>query len=134
MSSLELLTKTREAITNTWHSSRESYININADFMVPNELDNGCDQISSSIQTLNTVSAKLIEKINSFKIKIATSLSDFQSQFDEINKIKHPMVNNQILDEMSNLLSILNEISNGLNFHYKNMVETRMAWNNAMCK
>ena len=44
------------------------------------------------------------------------------------------MVNNQCLDELSGLLGILFEINNTLNFHYKNMVETRMAWNNALCK
>jgi hypothetical protein len=134
LKAMEHLTKTREGISNIWITLREQFVNLNSTFIVPNELDNGCDQIQSSIQQLNEASAKYSEQLNVFKSKISNSLTDFQTQFDELNKNKHPMVSNQILDEMSNLLSILNEISNALNFHYKNMVETRMAWNNAFCK
>ncbi len=134
MNSLDQLTKKREMISKIWNESRESFININSNFVVPNELDNGCDQIASSIQILNSVSGMFNEKLISFKTKIAADLGDFQIQFDELNKIKHPMVSNQALDEMSTLLNILLEINNGLNFHYKNMVETRMAWHNAFCK
>jgi len=51
-----------------------------------------------------------------------------------LTKIKHPMVNNQCLDELSSLAAILAELSNVMNFHFKNMVETKMAQNNAMCR
>jgi hypothetical protein len=134
MNSLDQLTKKREMISKIWNDQRESFNNINSNFIVPNELDNGCDQIASSIQILNSVSGTFKDQLVSFKTKIANDLNDFQTQFDELNKIKHPMVNNQALDEMSTLLNILLEINNGMNFHYKNMVETRMAWNNAFCK
>jgi hypothetical protein len=134
MSSIEQLVKVRESITSTWNSNREGIININSNFIVPNELDNGCDQIEFAINVLNVSSTKLNDQLNLFKSKINSQLIDFQTRYDELNKTKHPMVNNQILDELSNLLLILNEITNVLNFHYKNMVETRMALNNAMCK
>lgn len=134
MISIEQLSKTRANITKVWNTYRESVIHLNADFWVPNELDNGCDQIQTSIKNLNKVSVQLIEKLSLFKSAINNSLIEFQVQFDELNKIKNPMANNQILDEVSNLLNILHELSNTFNFHYKNMVETRMAWNNAFCK
>lgn len=134
MRSIEQLSKIREGITKSWNSFKDPITNINSGFVVPNDIDNGCDQMQSSIQLLNSVSGKITEQIAAFKTKISGDLIEFQNQFDELNKLKNPMVNNQILDEMSNLLSILNEISNVLNFHYKNMVETQMVWHNAFCK
>lgn len=134
MISIEELSKIRNQISKTWYGFRENVVNLNSDYWVPNELDNGCDQILNSMKTLHSVSKKLNEQLVLFKSASATSLSEFQQKFNEISKIKHPMVNNQILDELSNLVSILHELSNAFNFHYKNMVETRMAWNNAFCK
>ncbi len=134
MSSIEELGKLRATITKNWSGYREGITGLNADFWVPNELDNGCDQIQSSMKTLHNVSAKLSDQINLFKNSITQPLTEFQYKFNELNKNKHPMVNNQILDELSNLVNILLELSNVFNFHYKNMVETRMAWNNAFCK
>lgn len=134
MKSIEQLIKVRESISNVWNSYREPFVNANSNFIVPNELDNGCGQMQFSLKSLNAVSKNMAEQLNSFKSGIDASMIDFQHRYDEINKIKHPMVNNQILEEMTSLLNMLNEISNALNFHYKNMVETRMAWNNAFCK
>jgi len=83
---------------------------------------------------LKLASEKINTQLEKFTTNCSTDLESFQTQFDELNKIRHPMVNNQALDELSNLLTILNELSSLLNFHYKNMVESRMAWNNALCK
>lgn len=134
MSQLGDLTKTREAISLKWQNARESTININADFVVPNELDNSCEQIQNAMNQLKLASEKINAQLQNFTTICSTDLESFQTQFDDLNKIRHPMVNNQALDELSNLVTILNELSALLNFHYKNMVESRMAWNNALCK
>lgn len=134
MGQLGDLTKTREAISLKWQNAREATININTDFVVPNELDNSCEQIQNAMAQLKLVSEKINTQLDHFTKNCSADLESFQTQFDELNKIRHPMVNNQALDELSNLLTILNELSSLLNFHYKNMVESRMAWNNALCK
>lgn len=134
MGLIEILNSIRSRITSKWNVYRDPVTQINANFIVPNELEYGCDQMVSSIQILNSVSEKLLMQLSKFNQEIHEDLVEFQTRFDELNKIKNPMVNNQILDETTQLISILNEILNTLNFHYKNMVETRMAWHNAFCK
>ncbi|MBK8451485.1 MAG: hypothetical protein IPO78_11410 [Saprospiraceae bacterium] len=134
LNALSELTKTRELISNKWLIIRESFTTINADFIVPNELDNSCEQMQDAIKALNKTSQSINEQIQSFQNAIKANVESFQSQYSSLSKIKHPMVNNQALDELSNLVIIINEMSNLINFHYKNMVETRMAWNNALCK
>ncbi|MBK9109069.1 MAG: hypothetical protein IPM92_12070 [Saprospiraceae bacterium] len=131
---LEGLSKLRTAISTKWDAKRSLIADKNSDFIVPNELDYGCDQIDVAMKALSEVSGYINREYRGFLEEIRESLNQFQTDYDRLSKIKHPMVNNQCLDELSSLLMILSELNNVNNFHYKNMVETRMAWNNAMCK
>ncbi len=134
MASLDHLSQLQKSIRKQWDVNSSSITNSNTEFVVPNELDNSCEQIQAAMKNLQKVSADLDKSYRIFYQSIQSTLSSFQEKFSELAKIKHPMVNNQCLDELSSLLNILFEINNTLNFHYKNMVETRMAWNNALCK
>ena len=134
LAALDHLSQLQKSIRKQWVASGAAITNSNIDFVVPNELDNSCEQIQASMKSLQKVSADLDKSYQAFYLSIQSTLSVFQEKFSELVKIKHPMVNNQCLDELSGLLGILFEINNTLNFHYKNMVETRMAWNNALCK
>lgn len=131
---LEGLSKLRTSISTKWDAKRSLIADKNSDFIVPNELDFGCDQIDGAMKTLSEVSGYINREYRNFFEEVREPLNQFQTDYDRLSKIKHPMVNNQCLDELSSLLMILSELNNVLNFHYKNMVETRMAWNNAMCK
>lgn len=131
---LEALGKLRTDILAKWESRRSAVADKNSDFIVPNELDFGCDQIDAAMKLLAGVSTSINREYRAFFDEISIPLNQFQTDYDRLSKIKHPMVNNQCLDELSSLASVLLELNNVLNFHYKNMVETRMAWNNAMCK
>ncbi|MBK8956178.1 MAG: hypothetical protein IPM34_11580 [Saprospiraceae bacterium] len=134
LAELEALSKIRQSISVLWDSKRNAIADKNIDFIVPNELDYGCEQIVNSMKVLESVSQDINKEYISFFGSAKDGLNQFQSEYDRLSKIKHPMVNNQCLDELSSLLGVLSELINVINFHYKNMVETRMAWNNAMCK
>lgn len=134
MQSLEALHVLQKQIIDQWNAKRNGIVDVNVDFVVPNELDNSCEQITEMMNKLEKVSQNINQSYQSFLQSIQESLQKFQMDYDALAKIKHPMVNNQCLDELSGLGSILVELVNGMNFHYKNMVESRMAWNNAICK
>lgn len=133
LKSIEELGQIRQTISNAWNAHRDAVTSINAEFVVPNELDNSCEQIEAAMNQLQKTSGLLQEKLRQFRDPVSPSLDQFQKMFDFLMQNRNPMVSNQVLDELSNLMVILNEIANLMNFHYKNMVETRMAWNNALC-
>jgi len=132
--SLEALHQLQTQISQAWVKHRASIVEVNAEFLVPNELENSCEQITQSMESLSKVSVELNKAYQGFYITSKEHLTQFQQSYDELTKIKHPMVNNQCLDELSSLAAILAELSNVMNFHFKNMVETKMAQNNAMCR
>lgn len=131
---LEELALLRSSIVSLWEGSKVKQIGVNIDFIVPNELNNSCEQIQESINELNSAALRFNANYGEFYGSAKISISQFQDLFSMLNKLKHPMVNNQCLDELSNVMSILMELNSMLNYQYKNMVESRMALNNAMCK
>lgn len=131
---LDLLNKLQYNIQGIWGLHRDKIGAPNIDFVVPNELNNSCEQIQESILELNKTASGINAAYASFYSSAKPEISRFQELFNSLNKIKNPMVNNQCLDELSNVATILLELNGILNFQYKNMVETRMAFNNALCK
>lgn len=131
---LDLLNKFQYNIQGIWGAHRDHIAAANIDFVVPNELNNSCEQIQESILELNKTSSGINAAWTDFYSSAKSEIGRFQELFNSLNKNKNPMVNNQCLDELSNLASVLIELNGILNFQYKNMVETRMAYNNALCK
>jgi hypothetical protein len=130
---LAQLAVSRKSIQQKWQDVQDQVAGIDDNFVVPNEFEHGCDQIRKAMDALSRYSARTNEAYQLFIAATGKDLGDFQQTYDQLIRNRHPMISNRCLDEASGLMELLFQLNTARNIHYKNMVETRMTLNNAMC-
>ncbi|MCC6753314.1 MAG: hypothetical protein IT266_04935 [Saprospiraceae bacterium] len=130
---LATLAASRKSIQQKWQEVQDQIAGIDENFVVPNEFEHGCDQIRTFMDVLSRYSEKTNAAYHLFIASTLQDLGDFQQTYDQLIRNRHPMISNRCLDEASGLMELLFQLNTARNIHYKNMVETRMTLNNAMC-
>ncbi len=129
---LNWMTKVADSTKLIWKKYHQQITAINPDFLPLTE-EFGCDEIAQSGQKLNGF-AEQKNKILELARKDLFHYFDLtQRYFNKLYQIEDPMFNNQVMNEISKPLQVLQEWSFEVNSANSNMVDTGVSLNNALC-
>ncbi|MEO6692026.1 MAG: hypothetical protein ABIO44_06765 [Saprospiraceae bacterium] len=129
---LKLMTKVSDSLTKVWKTYSKRIVVICPDFM-PLGDDYGCDEISASGQKLNYCATQKNEILVQARNDLKPLFDLAQRYFNKLYPIDNPMLNNEVLNEISKPIQVLQEWNFEVNAANSIMVETGVSLNNALC-
>lgn len=123
-----------DSVVAIWTPVSTEARNLDPDFTVLSDMDFGCDEIKSSAQRLNKIAKRQNELLSSAKARMLGPFDRFQRYFNKLVQINDPLMNNEVIGQMSRMLSVLEDWNLIYSSTLSNMVETGISLNNGMCR
>lgn len=129
-----MLRSIADSVLAVWTPVSNEARGLDPDFTVLSEMDYGCDEIKASAQRLNAVAKRQYELLSSAKARLLGPFDRFQRHFNKLAQINDPIMNNEVIGQMSRVLSVLEDWNLIYSATLSNMVDTGVSLNNGMCR
>ncbi|MBK7233111.1 MAG: hypothetical protein IPH93_12830 [Saprospiraceae bacterium] len=126
--------RTADSILSIWNPVSHQARNLDPDFTVLSDMDYGCDEIKASAKKLNQMADQQTEFLNGARMKMTPLFDRFQRYFNKLSQIEDPIMNNEVINQMSKVLGVLEDWDLIVNATMFNMVETGVSLNNGLCR
>ena len=129
---LNLMTKEGDTVRKIWKKFHQRITAVNPDFLPLSE-EYGCDEIAASGQTLNGFAAVKNKILEEARQELKPHFDLVQHYFNKLYQVEDAMFNNEVLNEITKPLQVLQQWSFEINSANANMVDTGVSLNNALC-
>lgn len=129
---LELMTKAADSLKIRWKGYSKRIVAVCPEFFPLSE-EFGCDEITASGQKLNQFAIEKNQILGEARIELKPLFDLVQRYFNKLYLVEDAMTNNEVLNEISKALQVLQDWNYEVNAANSNMVETGISLNNALC-
>ena len=129
---MNYMTLQADTLKKIWSAYHKKIAAVNPDFLPLNE-EYGCDEIAASGILLNGFATEKNKILNEAREALKSHFDLVQRYFNKLYQIDDAMFNNQVLNEISKPLQVLQQWSFEVNSANSHMVETGVSLNDALC-
>ncbi|MBK9271613.1 MAG: hypothetical protein IPM48_08435 [Saprospiraceae bacterium] len=123
-----------DSILQIWNPVSHLARNLDPDFTVLSDMDYGCNDIKASARKLNETARKQAELLEGARQQMLPIFDRFQRHFNKLSQIEDPIMNNEVIHQMSKVLGVLEDWNLIVGATMFNMVETGISLNNGICR